>query len=218
MPISKQKTEYESMILERNYLAHELHDSLAQTLASVRYYIRNLDHAIQGGDECEIYELLEVVENNVEIANNELRDLISRFRVPIAEDGMIPAIESNIKKFRESTDANAVFQNRIDETEFSPMVVSQVVRILQEALSNVRKHADAETVRIMLSEFNGAYDLLIEDDGKGFSPDSAPNEDRSHFGLTVMQERAQRVGGVLTIESYPDEGTRVKVVFPREKI
>ena len=201
-------------MLERTDLAHELHDSLAQTLASVRYYIRNLDHAIQGGDECEIYELLEVVEDNVEIANTELRALISRFRAPIEEDSLIPAIEGIIRKFRDETGLNAVFQNRLGESDFPPVVVTQVVRIVQEAMANIRKHAKAHLIRVMLYFESECYHLLVEDDGIGFDQEMLPDGKNEHFGLKVMRERAARIDGELCIDSVPGEGTRICLVFP----
>ena len=68
----------------------------------------------------------------------------------------------------------------------------------------------------MLSENDGNFDLLIEDDGKGFCVDAAPNEDQCHFGLSVMRERAERISGELSIESSTDEGTRVRLIFPLE--
>ncbi len=216
MLIDQEKTIQQSRILERTWLAHELHDSLAQTLASVRYHIRNLDHAIQGGDECEIYELLEIVEDNVEVANTELRALISRFRAPMEEDSLIPAIENIIRKFRDETGLNAVFQNRLaEDIEFASAVVFQVVRIVQEAVANIRKHARADLVRVMLSLESERCHLLIEDDGCGFDP-ALPRDGRDeHFGLKVMRERAARMGGELDIDSIPGEGTRIRLTFPQ---
>lgn len=213
MPL-KENTDQLSRIQERTYLAHELHDSLAQTLASVRYYIRNLDHAIQGGDECEIFELLEIVENNVEIANQELRELIRKFRAPIENLTLAPALESAVKKFESETAINAVLQNRLGDIDLSVMVRSQVVRIVQEALANIRKHAGANIVRILMYRQTDHIHVLIEDNGVGFTelkegPDNGP-----HFGLSVMSERAARIGGQLSVESVPAEGTRVHLRFP----
>lgn len=213
----QEKTIQQSRILERTWLAHELHDSLAQTLASVRYYIRNLDHAIQGGDECEIYELLEIVEDNVEVANTELRALISRFRAPMEEDHLIPAIENIIRKFRGETGLNAVFQNRLGDIEFPPVVVSQVVRIVQEAVANIRKHAKADLIRVMLYLESERYHLLVEDDGLGFDPTLLPDGRNEHFGLKVMRERAARIDGELDIDSVPGEGVRILLTFPKQE-
>ena len=204
----------QARIQERTDLAHELHDSLAQTLASVRYYIRNLDHAIQGGDECEIFELLEVVESNVEIANTELRELIKRFRVPIDEDNLVHGIECAVGKLNDEVDAKVVFQNRLGEVEFPQSVVSQVMRIVQEALLNIKKYANANFVRVMMYMGDHQCHLLIEDDGMGFDEKSVANTDDGHFGLKTMSERASRIRGELTIDSAIHEGTRIHLVFP----
>ncbi len=202
---------------ERTYLAHELHDSLAQTLASVRYYIRNLDHAIQGGDECEIFELLETVENNVEIANKELRELINRFRGPMEEEDLIPALENITLKFKAETAINAVFQNRLSDIECSQLVTAQVVRIVQEALANIRKHADATMVRVMVHQESESIHLLVEDDGIGFDQKKVAADCANHFGLKTMAERATRTNGSFNIDSIPGEGTRVQLTFPMEQ-
>ena len=199
------------------WLAHELHDSLAQTLASVRYYIRNLDHAIQGGDECEIYELLEIVEDNVEVANTELRALISRLQAPMEEDRLIPAMKNIIRRLRDETGANAVFHNRSGEVEFPPAVVFQAIRIAQEAVANIRKHAKADLVRAMLYFESERHHLLIEDDGPGFDPALSLGGNNEHFGLQVMRERAARMGGELDIDSAPGEGARIRLTFPQQK-
>ncbi len=218
MLFDQEKTIQQSRILERTWLAHELHDSLAQTLASVRYYIRNLDHAIQGGDECEIYELLEIVEDNVEVANTELRALISRFRAPLEEDNLIPALENIIRKFRDETGLNAVFQNRLaGDIEFPPAVVFQVIRIVQEAVANIRKHAGADLIRVLLYLESEHCHLLVEDNGRGFDPALPPDGRAEHFGLKVMRERAERMGGELDIDSAPGEGARIRLTFPKQE-
>ncbi len=210
----EENTNQLSRTQERTYLAHELHDSLAQTLASVRYYIRNLDHAIQGGDECEIFELLEIVENNVEIANQELRELIRKFRAPIENLTLGPALESAIQRFESETAIHAVFQNRLGDLDLSVMVTTQVVRIVQEALVNIRKHSGADIVRILMHRETDHVHVLIEDNGVGFAESTENRDNNQHFGLSVMSERAERVGGELNVESAPGEGTRVHLRFP----
>lgn len=218
MPPDQEQSSQQSLMQERAYIAHELHDSLAQTLASVRYHIRNLDHAIQGGDECEIYELLEVVEDNVEIANTELRELIRRFRAPMSGDSLIPAIEGIIRKFKDETGLNTVLQNRLGEIEFPPTVMFQVVRIVQEAMANTRKHAKADMVRVMMHFESDLYHVLVEDDGIGFDQELWSGAEDRHFGLNVMCERAARINGELGIDSVPDEGTRVLLTFPKQEV
>ena len=102
-----------------------------------------------------------------------------------------------------------LFKNRMEAIP----ILLQILRIMQEALWNIRKHSHAKTVRIMLRHHqDGGYYILIEDDGVGFSKQvyGSPGE---HVGLAIMRERALRFGGDLRIESDPGEGTRVVLVF-----
>jgi two-component system nitrate/nitrite sensor histidine kinase NarX len=95
-----------------------------------------------------------------------------------------------------------------------------VVRIVQEALANIRKHSHAQHVRIRLKgDSAGRYSVLVEDDGTGITPRKASGGPGEHIGLTVMQERAEELDGKLHIESEPEEGTRVSLKFryPRER-
>jgi len=89
-----------------------------------------------------------------------------------------------------------------------------MLRIVQESLANIRKHAHAQTVRILLTcNLDGEYLLLVEDDGVGFldtKPVGSPGE---HIGLSIMAERAKRLGGTFRIESEPGEGTRVELTY-----
>lgn len=89
-----------------------------------------------------------------------------------------------------------------------------MLRIVQEALANIRKHADAHTVRILLRcRVPGQYTLLVEDDGQGFASPKRNGHPGEHIGLSIMQERARRLGGELRVESEPGEGTRVELRF-----
>ena len=108
---------------------------------------------------------------------------------------------------------------RFSSSFFSAAVASssaemQMLRIVQECLANIRKHAQAHTVRVLLTcKREGEYLLLVEDDGVGFDkerPDGNPGE---HIGLSIMEERARRLGANLRIESEPGEGTRVELVY-----
>jgi len=199
---------------ERAYLAHELHDCLAQTLAGLRYQVRILDDALHNREETEVWEKLEVVEETVEEANQEIRRLIDRFRAPIDEGAVVPSIEEVVQRFENETGIRTVFQNNAKKVDLPLDIDSQIVRIVQEALANIREHAKAKAVRVMFQCDADRGQVLIEDDGVGF--DATPREIGmgEHVGLSVMRERAARIKGELTVESDPSEGTRVRVVFP----
>jgi len=199
---------------ERAYLAHELHDCLAQTLASIRYQVRILDHALHNREDSEVWSKLEVVEEGVEEANREIRALIDRFRAPFDEGAVVPSMEEAVQRFEKETGIRTVFQNNVRNVELPLDINSQVVRIVQEALANIREHAEAKTVRVMFHCGDGRGLVLVEDDGVGFVATSKGERMSEHIGLSVMRERAARINGELTVESDPLEGTRVRMVFP----
>jgi two-component system nitrate/nitrite sensor histidine kinase NarX len=204
-----------SIMEERTRIAHELHDSLAQSLASLRFQVRVLDETLHQGDESTTWQQLERIENSLDEANTELRELIAHFRAPVDERGLLAAIEQLVERFRKDTRIHTYLQKEWKQERFPPEVEIQILRIVQEALWNIRKHSQAKTVRIMLRNDNhGNYRILIEDDGIGIGEQihGLPGE---HVGLTIMQERATRVGGQLKIESEPGEGTRIVLTFTR---
>jgi len=198
---------------ERTRIAHELHDSLAQSLASLRYQVRVLDETLHQGDESTTWQQLERIENSLDEANTELRELIANFRAPVSMRGLVGAIEQIVGQFRNETGIRTYLQKEWVTGSLSEELEVQIIRIIQEALWNIRKHSQAKTVRLMLRhEYNGKYYILIEDDGVGISSQvyGSPGE---HVGLTIMRERAERIGGTLRVESEPGEGTRVVFEF-----
>jgi two-component system nitrate/nitrite sensor histidine kinase NarX len=207
------ETERLSRMEERTRLAHELHDSLAQTLASIRIQIRILDETLHQQDESAVWNHLETVESSVDEAYGELRELIARFRAPIDEHGLVPSIEKIVQRFKKESGILTFFHNDLVGTDLPENMELQVVRIVQEALNNARKHSDANAVRVMIRHENDEYRVLIEDDGIGFGTPAANGRPGEHLGLTIMRERAERIGGKLKIESDPNEGTRIHLVF-----
>jgi two-component system, NarL family, nitrate/nitrite sensor histidine kinase NarX len=194
---------------ERTRIAHELHDSLAQNLASLRYQVRVLDETLHQGDESTTWQQLERIENSLDEANAELRELIANFRSPVSNRSLIGAIEQTVNHFRSETRIKTYLQKEWTGDRLSKEVEIHILRIIQEALWNIRKHSQAKAVRIMLRHRdNENYHILIEDDGVGFDGKvyGSPGE---HVGLSIMRERAQRIGGRLRVESEPGEGTRV---------
>jgi two-component system nitrate/nitrite sensor histidine kinase NarX len=149
----------------------------------------------------------------LEDAHTSLRELLANFRSRMDERGLVPAIEDMVMRFEEETGIAAYFQNECGEVVLTPSQEIQVFRIIQEALANIRKHSDAHTARIMLcSQGDSLYRLLIEDDGLGMTPAPATHRGE-HVGLVIMRERAERLGGSLSIESEPGDGTRVSLTF-----
>jgi two-component system nitrate/nitrite sensor histidine kinase NarX len=219
MAIEKARLDEEANLLsimeERTRLAHELHDSLAQSLASLRFQVRVLDETLHEGKEEALWRELERIENSLDEAYTELRELIAHFRAPMDKRGLIPAVQQAVERFRRETDIYAFLQKEWSDEPLPADTEMQVLRIIQEALANIRKHSKASHVRVMLRACDdGEYRVLVEDDGVGFAGtvDGGPGE---HVGLKILHERAVRLGGTLRIESEPGEGTRILLKFKR---
>jgi two-component system nitrate/nitrite sensor histidine kinase NarX len=224
MAIEKARLDEEANLLsimeERTRLANELHDSLAQSLASLKFQVRVLDELLHSGDESALWQELELIENSLDEAYTELRELIAHFRAPVDKRGLVPAVEQAVERFRRDSGTSAFLQLEWDEAKLPAEVDVQVLRIIQEALANIRKHSEANAVRVLMrAGKDGHYMVLIEDDGIGIQDreiDGGPGE---HLGLKILQERSARIGGDLKIESEAGEGTRIILLFtqPQEE-
>ncbi len=219
-----------SRMQERTHLANELHDSLAQTLAGLRFQVRILDDLLHQQEERAVWEQLENVENRLEEANAELRSLIGYFRAPIDPGGLLPAIESVVARFRSEANCPLFFQAQWGAVDIPEKWQLEIVRIIQEALTNVRKHSRASNVRVLLRrDHDDQYSALVEDDGVGMvvaevahpgvqstaQATTQPTDPGAgeHVGLSVMAQRARAIGADFYLESEPGEGTRILLSF-----
>jgi len=200
---------------ERTLLSHELHDSLAQTLASLRFQVSLLEKTLQNsGNQAAIAEVTQL-KGGLDEANSELRELLAHFRIHMDERGLIPATEALIERFRNESGINVYFQNHCPDLKLAPILEVQVLHIIQEALANVRKHSQASHVRVLIRQSSDQhYHVLIEDDGVGINNPDIKGQPGEHVGLNIMQERAKRINGTVNIESEPGEGTRIELDFP----
>jgi len=228
MAIKKMDVDSEAKLLsimeERTRMAHELHDSLAQTLASMRYKVRLLDDSLNSEDEESIWTELEGLETIIEEANNELRSLMKDFRAPFDGSGVVRSIERIAKKFEMETGIELFFHKFWNLKEIPKEIEIEVSRIVQEALANIRKHSKAKTVPILMySTEKGDCKILVEDDGVGMNENhsNVENDAGEHIGLSVMKERAARINGEIQFESEEGEGTLVQLSFmstPEEEL
>ena len=223
MAIAKARLDEESakvsIMHERNRLAFELHDSLAQTLASMRLQVRVLDEMLHQDDEATTWQQLERIENTVDEANTELRGLISHFQAPIRKQALVPAVQDIVKRFRLDSDIHIFFQHTINNSlDLSDKYHLEVIRIIQEALNNLRKHSEANVARIMIRRTNkDRLHILIEDDGIGLKTLPENSKPGEQIGLKSMKERASRLKADFAMESEPGEGTRITFEFDIDK-
>ncbi|MGD2116852.1 MAG: histidine kinase [Chromatiales bacterium] len=219
MAVAKQRSDADarrlSIVEERTMLAHELHDSLAQTLASLRFQVRMLDDTLvkETASDSARHDL-ERIRNGLDEAHTELRELLHNFRAPLDQRGLLHGLERLTERFGQETGIHTFFQQDCRSVNLSVSEEMQIMRIVQESLTNIRKHARAQTVRVLITCLQSdTYVVLIEDDGIGFVYEDKEGRPGEHIGLSIMEERAQRLGAELRIESEVGEGTRVELVY-----
>ena len=219
MSIAKARTDDESKMLsivrERAAIAYELHDSLAQTLASLRMQADMLADSLAATGAGRVPAELARIRATLESANVELRELIAGFRAPVDGRDLGAALEEMSARYTAQSALTVHLQidGELPELPAGPQL--QVVRIVGEALANACAHSGGNLARVLVRGDAASVRVLVEDDGEGFSTpprDAAPGE---HIGLSVMHERARWLGGTLAVESEPGEGTRVSLTFPR---
>jgi len=198
LAIEKERLEDESkrvsIMQERTMLAHELHDSLAQTLASLRFQVAILNKTMAESNNNQAIQEISQIQGGLDEANSELRQLLAHFRVPMDERGLVHATHSLIDKFQNETGVSVFFQNECPDLKLPSVVEVHVLHIIQESLANIRKHAKSENVRIMIRILEADhYYLLVEDDGIGIEMDYSEAQPGEHVGLSIMQERARRI-------------------------
>ena len=201
-----------SLLAERQILAGEVHDSLAQGLAFMRMRMSLLRDALAGGDAKRALAYFDEVNESLGDAHARLRDLITHFRQVIGE-GLVQALQSAARGFEERTGVALCIENRAADLSLAPEHEVEVYQIVQEALANVVKHAGARNARVVIERSARRLQVSVEDDGCGVRSERAQAAG-GHYGLEIMRERAQRIGGDIDIVSAPSKGTRVRLVVP----
>ena len=200
---------------ERNMIGNELHDSLAQSLVSMRLQIKMLGEILHRKDIRSAQNEVRNLRSAVEEAHTSLRELLANFRSSMDDRGLLTAIEDLLLRFKQETGVATFFQNECKQPDISlsPSQEIQIFRIVQEALANVRKHSNACTVRVLMTGGEDKCTILIEDDGMGLPDNPQTGNPGEHLGLSIMRQRAAHLPGEITIESEPGEGTRVSLTF-----
>lgn len=195
---------------ERRHLALELHDDVNQQLAAVNLGVANLRRQIPAGNsDVETHSAL--IHRQLVQVTEAIRRISHDLHPAILElGGLSAAIRSCCVEFEALTKIRVEFIVAGDFAGISPTVSLALYRIVQEALQNVAKHADAEKARVELNRVNGVLRLTVSDSGKGISP--SITKSMKGLGLLGIRERARLAGGEVTIRSAPNEGTTITVV------
>ena len=204
-----------SILAERNRLALELHDAVSQKLFSLVLTAEAAGTLLdRDADAPAARAQLAKVQESARSALDELRSLIFELRPPdLARDGLCGALRKHVEVVRPLL-PQAIEVDLEDDLEVEPARAREILRIAQEALANALRHAEAEHVWVRLGAEDGRLVLEVRDDGVGFDPGAAAVRSR-RLGLTSMEERAQRLGGQLTLRSEPGAGTTVRLEAAR---
>ncbi len=210
-----------AMLHERESLARELHDSIGQVLGFASLKTGASRKLIADGRLARADEQLAHLESTMADAHADVREYILNLRTaPTGERPFFAALQHFVEGFRQNhgIQVELAVGAGVDDELLPPEAQMQLFRILQEACSNVRKHADTGCVRLSFERGDGLVRVCIQDQGQGFDPQHAAGAKDSHFGLSFMRERAEQMGGTLRVDSAPGQGTCVTVDVPLERM
>jgi two-component system nitrate/nitrite sensor histidine kinase NarX len=204
-----------AILAERERIAREMHDSLAQVLGATHLRLRAIaareEVAAQPALDRELADLADIQEE----AYRDVREALLGLReASRAHRGLVESLRAYLVKYSHQSGVAAALDTDLEaEPPLSPRAEVQVIRVIQEALTNVRKHSGAKNAIVHIAADADATTIVIEDDGRGFDL-GGTLLDRDGFGLHSMRERMELIGGTLSIDSAPGRGTRVIARVP----
>lgn len=212
-----QQVRHLTILEERDRLAREMHDHLAQALGYLNLKASISEGLLSGGQlaqaQANLLELKEVAQETY----TDVREAIFSLRTTVLPGaGLLPTLREYLAEYRTHYGVEACLV--VDDeslTQVPAHVGIQIIRIAKEALTNVRKHAGASKAWICFERDGDWIRITVGDDGRGFDPAQVARESRQYFGLQIMRERAEGVGGSLELDSQPGKGTRVVIRVPR---
>ncbi|NML15285.1 type IV pili methyl-accepting chemotaxis transducer N-terminal domain-containing protein [Azohydromonas caseinilytica] len=197
---------------ERSFIARELHDSIAQSLAFLKIQVQLLRAARQRGDAAVLERTLGELDTGVRECMGDVRELLVHFRTRTNAEHIEPALRTTLQKFEHQTGLRTHLEIDGHGLPLDPDVQVQVLHVVQEALSNVRKHAQAREVWVEVAADSAGWRFEVRDDGVGFEPEADRAE--THVGLRIMRERAARIGAQVRIDAVPGAGSCVTLTLP----
>ena len=200
------------LIAERQSIANEIHDTLAQTLAYTRMRTSLLLESIRAGNELMTAKYAHDIDDALEISQKTARELITDFRCQMDPSGLSSALQTLVEQFCLRNNITLEYVNRVAHLDLPLEHEIQVYHIVREALANIATHSSATHARLIVDFVSDYYVFTIQDNGSGgctFTPVEG------HYGMMIMRERAQRIGGEIKLESSEGFGTHLQLFFPK---
>jgi signal transduction histidine kinase len=206
-----------AMLKEDEQLARELHDSLGQVLGYAHLTLEAARKLIADGKLTQADDHLAKLAGVMANAHADVREYILNLRTaPTQQQPFFTALQHYLNGYylNYGIPVDLMIDTELDERILAPETQMQLFRILQEAFSNARQHAATNSLQVSFIVTDSRLHMHIQDNGQGFDPQQVANLGGEHFGLHIMRERAEQLGGCLRIESAPGKGTRVEVEVP----
>lgn len=212
LDLQKEQESRLALLNERNTIARELHDSLAQSLSYLKIQVSRVSTLINRQAPIDkIEETLTELREGLNNAYSQLRELLTTFRLSLEQPTLQAALQNAAEEFAERGAIRIVLENQLTHIPLTPNEEVHILQIVREALSNVVRHANAQMARIRLHQTDDSHmEVIIEDDGIGFEPETIRP---SHYGMTIMHERSQTLGGELYYHRRKPRGTSLVLRF-----
>jgi two-component system nitrate/nitrite sensor histidine kinase NarX len=204
-----------AVLEERQRLSREMHDSLAQVLGYLHLKAQVATRSLAKDDTVAAAEQVEEITSLAREAYRDLREAILDLRERVSPElGIVGTLQEFAMKFSRQTGITAnVEVLGGGRPALSPEAEVQLLRVIQEAMTNVRKHAQAGSASIRIAPGDQGVLISVEDDGRGFDYEAVRRDGLGRLGMQVMRERVERLGGRFAVESHPGRGTHVKIEF-----
>ncbi len=214
----RRRIEREAIIEERRRIAREIHDGVAQSLGYLNMKTKIASDLVSDNNTVKALTELNDIRKVVQDTYEDIRESIDQLSTEIRNLPMIPTMANYIQEFGDNNGIKVEFFYPRPFPELSPVAELQLLRIAQETLTNVRRHALATEAEVKLESDGESVELIIKDDGQGFSLSDLEESPPGYHGLNIIKERAESLGGNLNISTAPGEGTAVMISLPLEKV
>lgn len=211
----KSEAEFAAVLNERNRMARELHDTLAQGLGAISLHLETVKRQLPANAEAQ--SSVEEARQQTRASLGEVRNAIWNRRSQVLETGdLASALKSVLHSLADARHLKSELQVKGNARRFAPVVENNLLRIGQEAITNAVKHAQAKNIEVVLQFDERQFEMSVSDDGRGFDPTHPPTSEGG-LGLTSMRERAAELNGTLTVNSTPEKGTVIRFLLPLAK-
>jgi len=214
----RRRIEREAIIEERRRIAREIHDGVAQSLGYLNLKTKQVSDSVSSQNTVKALTELSDIRKVVQDTYEDIRESIDQLTTEIRNLPIIPALANYTREFSDNNGIKVKFDVSRPFPQLSPVAELQLLRITQESLTNVRRHAQATEVEVKLGQTSQAVEMLIRDNGQGFDLSNLEESPPGYHGLNIIRERAEGLGGSLDISTAPGEGTAVMVSLPVEKV